>query len=181
MPSMINRHVIFKSRDHTVRVAAEELSNIADVELLILRSHLIIESVMFTAVSQRFTNRTPIIEAGLSFRQLFFLAQGLPQSPSEHWVWHFVTKLSRIRNDISHELKPRYGKRLNELVELSRKFLNFQLTDDPTLNLRKALIMTTLEIHNVLAAESPQDMAQRQNQFAAWQFITPEENSQLPN
>lgn len=177
--SMYNRHVIFKNRDHTVKVAAEQLSEIVDTELLIIRAHLIIESVLFTAISRRFSNRAPLVEAGLSFRQLFFLAQGLPQSVPEHWVWHFITKLSRVRNDISHELKPRYGNRLEELVELPRKFLNFQLKDDSTMNLRKSLIMTTLEIHNVLAAEAPQDLARRQHQFTTWQFITPEEPPQL--
>lgn len=155
------RFVNVKSRDAAFRLVSDELVKLEDCQLLVLKAHLIVGSILFTHIKSRFARRGPLVEADLSFRQLFCLARAFQERESHPWIWEFITKLSRIRNDFSHELRPANDGLIEELCEFARPFLHSRLEGALVPDLKKTLIMAIVSIHNLLPPDSSAKPAPR--------------------
>lgn len=87
-----------------------------DVELVVLKGHLIIEELLYAVVQEHCANPDAVIKAKLSFAQLVYLAQALVKLPTDATWWKSISLLNAIRNSLVHSLEPKQlESRLNDL------------------------------------------------------------------
>lgn len=77
-----------------------------DVELGLLKCHLLIEEVLTKLITRESESPEFIIKARLTFAQKIWLARGLSNLGAEDWVWSSLKKLNEARNELSHGLEP---------------------------------------------------------------------------
>ena len=75
-----------------------------DVELSLLKVHLLIEEMLTVIISKSFKNPSHLKEARLSFSQKIKLARAADGIPHEEWVWKALDLLNKARNELSHNL-----------------------------------------------------------------------------
>lgn len=86
----------------------------ADVELIILKGHLLIEQATRDFLRTRMLSPDALDGARLSSNQLFHLAEALCfPNPDPAWLWGMARRLNKIRNHLSHRLE---AEKLGELV-----------------------------------------------------------------
>ena len=139
--------------DRAYATAVEELGEIDDPQMLLIRGQLLFESVLNTYVCARFPRPEYVHEAQLNFRQLFLLAHGLQGADRQPWIWEFMDRLSRTRNYVVHSLGPKnWRKWADGLIDYARPHLKHTPHEDFTEDLRMTLLLSFVAIHNVLRA-----------------------------
>ncbi len=89
-----------------------------DLDLVILKAHLLIEEQLRQLISERLKNPTSLDDARLEFHQCILLAQALFQPDFQSWLWTSLVKLNKIRNAIAHNLKPKgLSDRIGDLIQ----------------------------------------------------------------
>jgi len=89
-----------------------------DLDLVILKAHLLIEEQLRQLISERLKNPTSLDDARLEFHQCILLAQALFQPDFQSWLWTSLVKLNKIRNAIAHNLKPKgLSDRIGNLIQ----------------------------------------------------------------
>lgn len=84
----------------------EHLPKNGDVELGLLKCHLLVEEVLTKLISRATRNPEFLAKARLSFAQKISLARALSDIDREDWVWAALKKLNDARNELSHGLLP---------------------------------------------------------------------------
>lgn len=82
----------------------------ADVQVVLLKGHLLIEELLQSFVEKAVPNPEPLAEARLTFLQRLALAHALHREPTRFgygWVWAAVRSLNRLRNQMVHNVNPR--------------------------------------------------------------------------
>jgi len=82
------------------------LPDTQDLELIILKGHLLIEEQLRQIMRERVRNPTALQDAQLEFYQCICLAQSFFAADCEPPLWAAIRKLNRIRNEIAHSLEP---------------------------------------------------------------------------
>ena len=77
-----------------------------DVELAILKGHLLIESLARDFLSKKIKHPKHLENANLGSYQPILLARSLNDRNISDWAWEAALKLNSIRNDLSHNLIP---------------------------------------------------------------------------
>ena len=90
-----------------------------DVELAILKSHLLIESLTKDFLSKKIKHPEHLEKANLGSYQAILLARSLNDRNTNDWAWEAALKLNSIRNDLSHNLIPQ---KLQSKID---EFINF--------------------------------------------------------
>lgn len=78
-----------------------------DLELVVLKAHLLLEEQLFALVFERVKNEKSIKDAKLGFNQILKVAKSFFDVEQEPYIWKSLERLNSIRNKISHRLEPR--------------------------------------------------------------------------
>ena len=88
-----------------------------DVELVILKAHLLIEEQIRQIVDERLKTPAALRDARLTFHQAFCLAQAFFPADHDAPLWSALKKFNKIRNDIAHTIEPnQLQNRIEEFV-----------------------------------------------------------------
>lgn len=82
----------------------EHLPKNGDVELGLLKCHLLVEEVLTKVVTRAARSPEHILKGRFTFAQKISLARGLGDIPDNDWVWAALKKLNEARNELSHGL-----------------------------------------------------------------------------
>lgn len=82
----------------------EHLPKSGDVELTILKCHLLIEELLHKIIVKKAESPNYIERANLRFIQKMYLAKAFTKSGIEPWVWGAMKKLNKTRNKLAHGL-----------------------------------------------------------------------------
>ena len=82
----------------------EHLPKNGDVELTILKCHLLIEELLYIIIVKKADNTNYVESANLRFIQKMYLARAFTKSGIESWVWGAIKKLNKTRNELAHGL-----------------------------------------------------------------------------
>lgn len=73
-----------------------------DIELIILKAHLLIEEQINAIIYSRLENPSAIKKARFDFEQRLYLAKALMPSSTDERFWVAARKLNELRNKIAH-------------------------------------------------------------------------------
>ena len=122
----------------------------ADVSIVILKGHLIIEEELNKAVISKVISATDIEKARLSFKQLMLITKAHYVNEENSWCWSALEKLNKIRNSFSHNLEPKdLDEKLAELIELVEQHHKNEEEKIFKERLRHALAMLAALIHGL--------------------------------
>lgn len=82
----------------------QHLPRNGDVELTILKTHLLIEELLVTIITRAAKNPSAIEKAKLGFTQKMHLAQAFGNPAREAWLWGALRALNKTRNKLAHGL-----------------------------------------------------------------------------
>jgi hypothetical protein len=85
------------------------LAPAADLEMILLKGHLLIEEQLQSFIEFALPNPASLAGTHLGFNQRLALAQTLHRQPSRfgyEWVWEAVKTLNTLRNQMAHNLTP---------------------------------------------------------------------------
>ena len=82
----------------------EHLPRSGDIELSLLKCHLLIEEVLTRLILRSAKHPEHIFKARLTFQQKTSIVRGLCDFESKVWVWDALSKLNSARNELSHGL-----------------------------------------------------------------------------
>lgn len=77
-----------------------------DVELIVLKGHLIIEEMLYKLAVEHFPYPKHFKSARLSFKQLSLIVRALVMLPVMDKGWEAIAILNTLRNKLSHNLEP---------------------------------------------------------------------------
>lgn len=75
-----------------------------DVELAILKCHLLIEELLTKIITNKAKNPDYVEKANLRFSQKMHLARAYSQLEEEAWLWGAIKRLNDTRNELAHGL-----------------------------------------------------------------------------
>ena len=99
-----------------------------DLELVILKAHLLIEEQLNFLLAERLKNPSVLDEVELGSFHRICLAQSFFPPDHQPWLWKGLKKLNRLRNHIAHDLEPKgVQDRIDDLIsgypgDLSNRF-----------------------------------------------------------
>ena len=85
------------------------MPGIDDLDLIILKGHLLIEEQLRTIVKKRIRGyiALDLDNHSWSFFHVVHLAEALCHNEDDEIIWECIRKLNKIRNDIAHILEPK--------------------------------------------------------------------------
>lgn len=97
----------------------QHLPRNGDVELTILKTHLLVEELLTRIIARAAKNPTTIEQAELTFFQKMHLARAFSNLAREEWLWNALQVLNQTRNRLAHELSATgFQKRCEDFVEI---------------------------------------------------------------
>lgn len=81
------------------------LENVDDLELALLKSHLIVEEALTDVISSKSQNPKYVVDSRLSFAQKCSLARALYDEEVGSLVWPAIKQLNKARNLLAHRLE----------------------------------------------------------------------------
>lgn len=81
----------------------------ADMHMVLLRGHLLIEEALQSFIEQMVPNKAPLVRARLSFSQRLAVAEALHPDRDRFslgWIWSSIKALNGIRNKMVHNIAP---------------------------------------------------------------------------
>jgi len=87
-----------------VRKASIAFEKSAELELVVLKTHLLIEEKLREYLGNAFEDSSSIDKANLTFHQLLRLSRSLKVITQLNWFWESVSALNKLRNEMAHEL-----------------------------------------------------------------------------
>lgn len=96
----------------------EHLPRDGDVELSVLKGHLLVEEALTRLIAQSFNNPDYLPDAGLKFSQKVVLAKAVDKLDHQIWIWGALDRLNKARNALSHLLDDKkLEQRIKDFVE----------------------------------------------------------------
>lgn len=100
----------------------EHLPRDGDIELSILKCHLLIEELLSKIINNEAKNSKYIDKANLRFIQKVYLARAFNQGTDDIWPWDAIKKLNDTRNKLAHGLSlVEINSRCNSFIEIVEK------------------------------------------------------------
>ncbi len=90
-----------------------------DAELMILKSHLLMESLLDAFIYSRMDNPKKLKDARLTFHQKTILASAMCGEEEYDWLWNAISLLNKTRNKLVHNLD--IGKAIPAILEFMEK------------------------------------------------------------
>ena len=86
----------------------ERLPHGRELDLVILKAHLLIEEQVNALIQERLKNATVLLgeERFESFYRIC-LAQSFFAPDFQPWLWHALTQMNKLRNRIAHHIEPK--------------------------------------------------------------------------
>lgn len=84
-----------------------KLNDNSDLEFIVIKAHLIIESFLDKVLQIAHINTTNLGKLELSFYQKTLIANSLCIKSSDDKTWNYIIQLNKIRNDIAHDFTSR--------------------------------------------------------------------------
>lgn len=126
----------------------------ADINLVILKGHLIIEEELNECLSLKVTSPSDIQDARLSFNQLMFITKAHYKKENNAWCWGALKKLNKVRNSLSHNLEPEdLYINLTAFIELIESQVDDDVQEEFNERLRKAIAMLAAQVHGLHRAK----------------------------
>lgn len=91
---------------HAFRRFISLLPSGKELDLVILKAHLLIEEQVNVVIDQRLKSAGALKKARLESFQRICLAESFFPSDFQPWLWPALTKLNKLRNDIAHQISP---------------------------------------------------------------------------
>lgn len=82
----------------------QQLPKSGDVELMLLKSHLLVEEALTKLIAGHAKHPEHLRKARLTFAQKMNLARALCDLKNGDWIWKPIEKLNEARNALSHGL-----------------------------------------------------------------------------
>lgn len=95
----------------------ETLPKSGDIELTLLKCHLLIEEVLTQIISKALNNSEHVKAARLSFAQKIVITRASTELSHAPWIWQALKLLNQARNELSHNLTS------HEIDEKLEKFI----------------------------------------------------------
>ncbi|MCG7647797.1 hypothetical protein MHM87_19675 [Alteromonas sp. Cnat3-28] len=73
-------------------------------ELLVLKTHLLIEEKLKEYLASAFYDCDSVMSMSLTFSQVFKLARALKSNENLNWFWESVGALNKLRNELAHDV-----------------------------------------------------------------------------
>ena len=85
----------------------------------ILKAHLLFEEMLRDYLNSALPNPSALDSARLTFAQLIALTRALSKkAPVDHWHWHAISELNKLRNMLAHNLEPAaLGEKIQKYVD----------------------------------------------------------------
>ncbi len=100
-----------------VRRFIELLPHGKELDLVILKAHLLIEEQLNFLLAERLKNPSVLDEIELGSFHRICLAQSFFPPDYQPWLWEGLKKLNRLRNHIAHNLEPKgVQDRIDDLI-----------------------------------------------------------------
>ena len=79
----------------------------SDLDLVVLKGHLLIEEQLHTIIKERMKKPEALNleSSNWGFDHVLSLAEALCGEEVHHDVWQFLRKLNKVRNDLAHKLE----------------------------------------------------------------------------
>jgi len=103
----------------------QTLEDINDLELTILKCHLLIEEALTDILVSKAESPKYILEARLTFANKLQIARAMTDTSCEPWVWSAISMLNKTRNRLAHNLTS------SEVEEDVDKFVAFIKSNQP--------------------------------------------------
>lgn len=100
----MGRRLLTRERILEIMKCYRHLPEPENLEVTILRGHLLVEDRLKEYIRKRLPNPSGCDLAGFRVSQLIAVARGLCPSAAQETLWQSVHKLNVLRNRLSHEL-----------------------------------------------------------------------------
>jgi hypothetical protein len=77
-----------------------------ELELMILKGHLLIEEKLQDLIDSKVPYPQALKDARLTTYQVICITKSLFSHKTELWLWDFLFKFNKLRNDIAHKIEP---------------------------------------------------------------------------
>jgi hypothetical protein len=94
------------------------LDGVSDVEIMVLRGHLLLEEELYALLSARLPQARFVLEANFRFTQLVAIAKSLIFREEDRPVWLAIEALNSLRNKLAHRLEPKGYEPLVRQIDL---------------------------------------------------------------
>lgn len=97
---------LWASREERDSRLSEILKSEDDLISIVLRGHLVVEELLYSAVAAHCVTPDYLSKANLRFRQLMALLRALEKLPTfSDWMWRSLSELNSLRNALAHQLE----------------------------------------------------------------------------
>ena len=108
----------------------DTLSGLTDLELILLKVHLLIEEELTDAIMKKVESPAYLLNARLTFSNKASLARAHYDKQVKPWVWGSITKLNNIRNRLAHRLtNEEIVSEMDSFVELVQNNQPYRVTE----------------------------------------------------
>jgi hypothetical protein len=110
---------LFKQQDANWERYQKLLPDSEDLEIIVLKGHLIIEEMLYTLATKLCKQPKHFDSARLTFKQLCCVVRSLLFIPVLDTGWDAIAVLNQLRNKLAHNLEPQdINNQINELERL---------------------------------------------------------------
>jgi hypothetical protein len=106
----------------------DELQEVDDVAQVVLKGHLVMESIMTEAIETFLLHGEFLEGARLQFHQKIALCRAISTSDQSNRMWELVSSINALRNSLSHSLDP---DRRSNAIQTVRTIYEEQFKDMP--------------------------------------------------
>lgn len=104
---------------------ATQLYGSDDETIVVLRSHLVVETLLWRYLEWRLPNSGALSDARMSFMQLVSLSAALQSPKRNARLWETLKQLNSLRNQLAHDLdEKRYVQLRTNFLEGTRGFID---------------------------------------------------------
>jgi hypothetical protein len=138
------------SRKELLDFASSHLLPVQDEALLVLKAHLVAESLLYEIVNDMLPNATALDSARLSFSQLLSLVESLRPSSGEKWIWNAIRHLNSLRNEYAHRLSSeRLKQKREEFLESTVPWIDPPADTEGLLRFKYVLVILCTQLANI--------------------------------
>ena len=145
----MRRRQKIKTRHDAMSFVGKQLYGSDDETIVVLRAHLIVETLLLRYLERRLPNSGALSDARLTFTQLVSLAAALQSRERNGRLWEVLKKLNSLRNELAHELDDKHYVQLRaDFLESTRGFIDSGKTSEKE-RLRTALNILCALVYNL--------------------------------
>ena len=122
-----------------------------DAELLILKGHLLVETLLEKYLRQNLPHPDALADARLSFAQKLAFVASLRSDPDEGWLWDSIRLLNRLRNELAHHIdSQRYDLILHQFIDAVEASPELPVLEPPS-GIHERLHRALFSVHEAMS------------------------------